>query len=312
MPVNTFDSYEAVGNAEDVLDVIYDISPTETPFMTMVPRTKATARVHSWQTDALSAAAHAVAVEGADATIAAIGATTLLSNNTQIMQKAFGISGTQEAVTKYGRKSEMAYQTAKKARELKRDMETSLLRNSAKVAGSETVGRELSGVPTWLKTNTSAGASGADPTTQGASARTDGTQRDFTEEMLKNVLQRMYTAGGDEANCLMVGGHNKQVVSGFAGNATRYIDNSEQKLVTSVDVYVGDFHTLQVKANRFMRARDALILQPDMWGIAYLRPFKVQDIGVKGDSREKQMIVEFTLESRNEAANGGVFDLTTS
>ena len=311
MPANTFDSYEAVGNAEDVLDVIYDISPTETPFLTMVPRAKASARLHSWQTDALSAATAHAAVEGADASIAAIGATTLLSNPTQIMDLSYGISGTQEAVTHYGRKSEMAYQTAKKARQLKRDQETVLLRNSARVTGDATTARELSGVPTWIVTNVSKASDGTTPTTQGSSARVDGTQRVFTEAMLKTVLQSVWTEGG-EPDCLMVGAFNKQTVSGFAGNATRYIDNSEQKLVTSVDVYVSDFGTVQIKPNRFMRSRDALVLQSDMWGVAYLRPYKIQDIGVKGDSREKQMIVEFTLESRNEKANGIIADLTTS
>lgn len=313
MPADSMDTYEAIGNREDLTDIIYDISPTDCPFMSGVGRSTATSTLHEWQIDSLGAAvATNQAIEGADATIAAVTATARRNNRTEIATAAFGISGTQEAVNKAGRKSELSYQTAKHAREMKRDMEASCLANKPAVAGDATTARDLAGIGAWITTNDVFASDGGSPTVAtGADARTDGTQEAFTEANLKTSLQNTWTSGG-EPDCIMVGAFNKQVLSGFSGNSTRFNSSEDQKLITSVDVYVSDFGSLEVVPNRFQRARDCLILQKDMWAIAYLRPFEVIDIARKGDSVEKQLVVEFTLEAKNEAANGGVFDLTTS
>lgn len=312
-PADTFSTYDAIGNREDLADVIYDVSPTETPFLTMATKTKASATYHEWQTDALAAASATNAVlEGDDATTDAAAPTTRLGNYCQISDKVARVTGTQRAVNSAGRSDEMTYQIVKRGKELKRDMESSLLANNARVAGTDTAARELAGVPAWLETNTSAGSGGADPSPIGSTARTDsGTPRAFTEDLLKTVLASCWDNGG-EPNKLMVGSFNKMVASGFTGGATRMDKSEDKRLVAAIDVYVGDFGELQIIPNRFQRARDALVLQSDMWAVAYLRNMKTVDLAKTGDSDRKQIICEYTLVAKNEAASGGVFDLTTA
>lgn len=311
-PANTFSSYDAVGNREDLSDIIYDVSPTQTPVMSALPRAKATATNHEWQTDSLAAASAANAViEGDDATTDATTATVRLGNRTQIMDKVAQVTGTQEAVSKAGRKSEMAREMEKKMKELKRDIEAAVCDNGAYVAGNDTTAREMGGIPAWLTTNTSFGASGADPTTIGSTARTDGTQRAFTEDLLKAVLQDCFTNGGNPTMAV-VGAFNKRKASEFTGSATRMDKSEDKKLYAAIDVYVSDFGEVKFVPNRFSRARDCLLIDPEYAALAYLRNFFTQDLAKTGDTIRKQILTELTLELRNEAAHGGVFDLTTS
>jgi hypothetical protein len=309
-PGSTFKTYEAKGNREDLSDVIYLISPTDTPFLSGIPRTKAAAVLHEWQTDALAAAANNAVIEGDDAITDATTATVRLSNSCQISDKVPRVSGTQEAVNKAGRKSEMSYQVAKVAQELKRDMELILLASTAEVTGDATTARKLGSINAWIDTNTSFGSGGSDGSL-GNTKRTDGTQRPLTEALLKNVLKQCWDAGGDP-ECIMVGSFNKQIISGFTGNATRFKGAEDNTLKAAIDVYDSDFGELQIIPNRFQRSRDCQVLQKNMWGIAYLRPFLLQDLAKTGDTERKQLLVEYTLESRNEAASGGVYDLNTS
>lgn len=311
-PTNTFSSYDAVGNREDLTNIIYDVSPTETPVMSALPRVKATAVKHEWQTDSLAAASAANAViEGDDATTDASTASTRLDNRCQILDKVAQVTGTQEAVSKAGRKSEMAYQMEKRMKEIKRDIEAALCDNGAYVAGNDTTARELAGIPAWLTTNTSFGATGADPVTIGSTARTDGTQRAFTEDLLKSVLQDCFTNGGNPSMAV-VGAFNKRKASEFTGSATRMDKSEDKKLYAAIDVYVSDFGEVKFVPDRFSRARDCLLIDPEYAAVAYLRPFSTVDLAKTGDTTRKQILVELTLEMRNEAAHGGVFDLTTS
>ena len=283
VPTGTALTYSSIGNREDLTDVIYDISPTDTPFMSGIDRADANAVLHEWQTDSLTAASSSNAVEeGDDATTDAVSVTTRLANSCQISDKVPRISGTQEVIKKAGRRSEMSYQVAKMSRELKRDMESVLLRNGAEDAGGTTTARQLGAVNSWIDTNTSAGSGGSDGSV-GNTARTDGTQRDLTEALLKTVIKAAWDAGGDP-DCLMVGSHNKQVISGFTGNATRFKGAEDKTLIAAIDIYDSDFGELQIVPNRFMRSRDALVLQKDMWAVAYLRPFTLYDLAKTGDS----------------------------
>lgn len=216
-PTNTFDTYDSVGNREDLQDVIYSISPTDTPFMSAAAREQVKATTHEWQTDALDAASTSNAViEGDDVTLDAATATVRLANKTQIMDKAVVITGTQEAVDKAGRASELAYQIAKKSKELKRDIEATLLTNQAKVTGSSSAARKFASLGSWVYSNDVFGTSGASPTGDGTDARTDGTQRALTEDLLKSVIKSVWNAGGSPS-VLMTGPFNKQKVSGFTG-----------------------------------------------------------------------------------------------
>ncbi len=310
-PTNTFDTYDSVGEREDLSDVIYNISPTDTPFLSSAAKTKATAVLHEWQTDSLAAASTSNAViEGDEATLDAVTATTRLSNSCQIMDKTVVITGTQEAVDKAGRASEIAYQIAKRAKELKRDMEAMLTTNNAEVAGNASTARELGSLRAWVATNDDMGASGSSGGA-GNTAATDGTQRVFTESALKSVIKSVWNAGGDPT-MIMVGPFNKQKLSGFTGNSTRFDAGADATLYTSVDVYASDFGQLQVVPNRFSRDRDAWVLDMNYWGIAFLRDFSMHELAKTGDTDKRQLLVEATLESRNEAASGVVADLTTS
>jgi hypothetical protein len=311
----TFTAHTAIGQREDLTDIIYDISPTETPFMSSIGKTKATAVYHEWQTDSLAAATTAnAAIEGADATSATLAPTVRLGNYTQIIQKTVQVSGTLDTVNKAGRKSEKAYQLAKASAELKRDLETILLANQGRSAGTSTIARKLGSILSWIKTNSDKASDGSDPATIGVSTRTDGTVRTFTEALLKTVVSEVFVSGGSP-KILMVGAAGKQKVSSFAGIAAqRYMapGNTPTTIIGAADVYMSDFGTMSVVPNRFMRTRDALILDPEYAALAYLRPFQTNDLAKTGDSENTQLLAEVTLEVKNEAAHGIVADLDMS
>lgn len=309
-PTNTFQTYQAIGNREDLSNVIYRISPTTTPFMSGIGKTKATNTLHEWQTQDLAAAANNAQIEGDDASAAAVTATTRLNNRTQISTKTVIVSGTQiDGMDPAGRKNELSYQIALKGLEIKRDMETALTQNTTTVTGNSSTARQLRGLEGWIATNNSFGAGGAAPSYSSNTAPTDGTARAFTEAQLKDVLQQIFTQGG-EPDMIMVSGTNKQAFSTFTGNATRF-DKAEDKSVTAaVDVYVSDFGTLKVVPNRFQRSRTAFILQMDMWKLAMLRPFNTVELAKTGDAEKRELIVEYTLEASQEKSSGAVRDLT--
>jgi hypothetical protein len=316
LPTNTFTTYTAVGNREDLSDMIYRIDPTDTPFMTAIDKAKASAVNHEWQTQALAAANTANAqLEGDDAAADATTPTVRLGNICQISRKTPRVTGTQRAVEHAGRDDEMAYQEMLKGLELKRDMEAILCgTNQAKAAGNDSTARTSASVLSWIKTNTSKGAGGADPAAAlGANIRTDGTQRIFTEQNLKTVLQSVWNAGG-KPDIVMTGGFNKQVFSTFTGRSSPIEDAKAKKITAAVDAYESDFGTLRLAPNRFMRPRDVLALQMDMWAVAYLngRRFVSFPLAKTGDSDWKEILSEYTLVARNEKSSGGVFDNTTS
>lgn len=307
---NAFDAFEAIGNREDLSDVIYNIAPTHTPFLQSIGRTSATATLHEWQIDDLATAASNTQIEGEDAVATASTATVRRGNRVQLSHKVPAVTGTQEAVIKAGRRSELSYMVAKATAELKRDMEVDLTANALQVTGSTSAARVTAGVESWITTNDVFGATGSSPATaDGNAVRTDGTTRVFTEAQLKESLRLCFDSGG-EPDCILVGAFNKQKMSGFTGNATRFKTAEDRKLVAAIDLYQSDFGDIQVFPSRFHRQRSALILQKDMWAVAYLRTFRINDLAKTGDHERRQVLVEYGLEARNEASSGGVFDLT--
>ena len=313
-----YQTYQSIGNREDLTDMIYNISPTDTPFMSSIGKTKATAVNHEWQTDSLAAATivnHAV--EGADATSATLAPTTRIGNRTQIVQKTIQIAGTEETIDKAGRKSEKAYQLAKASSELKRDMEKILLCNQAAANGDATNPRKLGSLQAWLSTNTSVGAGAGVTGSGGTTARVDGTDRAFTEPLLKAAVKAAYTQGGTPT-VLMVPPTQKQVVSGFAGIAEQRYQapsNAPTTIIGAADVYLSDFGTLSVVPNRFTTAdadggEQAFVLDPEFAAVAFLRPFQTNELARTGDSDKTQLLAEFTLEVKNEAAHALIADLT--
>lgn len=315
---NTFTRYSAVGIREDLSNVIYNISPEETPFISNISRENVKNTYFEWQTDALAAAsASNAALEGDDvSSFQAVTPTARVGNYTQISTKNVIISGTLEAVDKAGRRSELTYQLAKMGAELKRDMESALLANQASVAGNTTTARRTAGLPAWLTSNTSFGTGGVDPTVGSTptAARTDGTQRAFTETLLKEVVAEVWNSGGTP-KMLMVGSFNKQAASAFTGIATRFRDvpaGQQAQVIGAADVYVSDFGTINIVPNRFQRARDAFVVDPEYASLAILRPIQQTELAKTGDAEKRLMLVEYGLKVSNQAAHGIVADLTTA
>jgi len=326
----TAQTFDRVGLREDLSDIIYNISPTETPFMMMIGRGTARATTHEWQIDALAAAdTNNAQIEGDEAAFATPGATVRVNNYTQISRKTVIISGTTEQVDKAGRKSELAYQLAKQGKELKRDMESILIaaRTSASAApngkaiGATGTAALLGPYETWMTTGSgqpsSLGATGAntaetdDYSPTDAAQRTDGTQRAFKEADLKQVIKDAWQQGGDPS-VIMVGPFNKQALSAFSGNTTRFDRSEDMRLVTAIDVYVSDFGEHRVVPNRFQRDRSALVITPRMWSVDYLRGFRQFALAKTGDAEKRELLAEYTLRASNPWASGIVADLTTS
>lgn len=312
---NSFLTFSAVGNREDLADQIYRISPVDCPFMSKVGKNKATGVLHEWQSQALAAAASNAQLEGDDSSTAgffgAVTATTRLSNRCQISRKTVVVSGTQDAVNKAGRNKEIVYQLTLKGQELRRDMEYVLIHNNntAPNAGNSTTARVHRSLIEWLTTNVDRGAGGASGST--TTAVTDGTQRALTDTLALNVLQACWTAGG-EVDIILVGPHNKRVVSAFTGNATRTIDTANAKLSTNIDIIRTDFGLQNIVADRFTRDRDALFIDSSRLAVSYLRPVQTIDLAKTGDAEKGFVLAEYCLEVRNEDACGVVADILTT
>ena len=286
--------------------------------MSSIGKTKATNTSYQWQTDTLTAVAANAKVEGASISYPTLTSSTKLTNYTQISSKSCQVSGTDDAVNLAGRNTEIAYQVAKAAKELKRDMENALLSNVAAATGDATTARALGGVVTWMTSNVSAGTGGSGA---GSGAiRTDGTQRAFTETLLIATLKTTWDSGGNP-DTIMLNGFNKQKLSFFTGGATRFDKAEDRRLMTSIDVYESDFGTMKVVPNRWIRkanststkrGQDVLLLEMDMWAVPFLRDFKLEDPARTADADQRFLVVEYTLESKNQAASGLVTDVTTS
>lgn len=308
-----FETYGTKGIREDLADIIYNIAPTDTPFMSNVGKGTASGTYHEWQTDDLTAAADNKVAEGAAAPAAESVASVRVGNYTQIASKTVSVSGSNEAADAAGRASQMAYQLAKKGMELKRDMEKTLVgTDKAQVAGAAAgTARELASVTSWLGTNCSFGSGGDAPEGNGTDIGAAGTDRDFTEALLTGVVEDCWVQGGTPS-IIMCNAFQKAKITAFTGNATRYKDVGDKTIVNAVDVYVSDYGELAVVPNRFMLNETVLVLQPDMFSVDTYRDFQTNDIAKTGDFESKQLLVEYTLTSKNEAASGAIRDLNVS
>lgn len=315
-PINTLSSYDVEGIREDLADIIYDISPEETPFLTAAAKTRASNTYHEWQTESLRASADNAHIQGDDTTAEARTPTSRIGNYTQIFKNAVVIPDTDMALDKAGRAGEMAHQVAKIAKEQKLDIEKALFANQARVAGSNVTPARLAGVPAWLATNTDfqSGGGGADPTGDGTDARTDdSTPTAFSQTKFDSVAQAMWISGGKPQTCYL-SAFQMDVALGFVGNNNQRanVTATNGKVVNYMAMYVTPWGTVDFKMTRENRGRDVFIMQDDMWAVAQLRPMKNVALAKTGDSERRQVTTELTLVSRNEAASGGIFDNTTS
>lgn len=310
----TFSSYDAKGNREDLSDMIYDVSPMETPFITRAAKVKAKATNHEWQTDALNAASATARIEGDEiSSYDSTPATTRYGNYTHILRRTGVITDTQESVNKAGRDSEMAYQVPRRLREIKRDMEAVMLDNNAKVTGNDSTAREAAGVPAWIPAaNVDKASDGTNATGDGTDARQAGTARALDEAQLKSVTRSIYASSGEQPGVILCSPFNKQVISSFSGNATRMDKSEDKKLYATVDVYVGDFGALEILPSLHCETDNVYVLNMDFWKVAELRPAYKKDMGINGDAEKFAVYWEGTLQASNPKASGLIADVTNS
>ena len=324
-PTNLFDRYDGTKAVrEDLANVIYNISPEDTVFMSSVGRETVKNTYFEWQTDAIAAAVtNNAVIEGDEATLDARAATNRVGNYTQISRKVVGVSGTVEAVDKAGMNSYLAYEMAKASAELKTDMEKSMLYNGVANGGSSSVARVTAGLPTWLKYNYN--RAGAGTSLPDYSSTNDGypdtawgssTARTFSETILKDVIQQVWAAGGDPKICMM-GPHNKSVASTFTGIAQHRINQNNGgagplTAIATVDVYQSDFGKVSFVANRFQPEQYAFVVDPQYASVGYLRNFQTMELAKSGDSTKKMILVEWGLKVKSPKAHGIAVDLETS
>jgi hypothetical protein len=325
VPSNTRVTYGAIGIREDLSNIIYNISPTETPFLSGCGRETADNTYFEWQTDALTAAAANRATEGDDPASTAVSEPTRVGNYTQISVKAVQTSGTAEAVDFAGRKSSQAYQLAKRAKEMKRDMEKMLMDNVAQSAGAgpspgPATARATGGLGSWVATNYHTLGGAPSPPGLGSASAGTGTNTasdatstgTLTEAGMKTVIKECFDSGGTP-DTILVGSANKQVISALTQTVSSLRTDANRQapahVVASVDVYVSDFGSFKIIPDRFQRARDCWFIDFDFWAVAYLRPFQTESLAKTGDSIKQMIIAEYGLMSKNQAANGFLADV---
>jgi len=291
-----FQTYQAIGNREDLIDIITDISPLDTPMFSSFGKTGATATYHEWQTDALDAAASNAVVEGTDSDAAALVPTVRTGNYTQILEKNWRVSNTQQSVLAAGRPSEYNYQMTKGMKELARDIEYALV-NGTGNSGASGTARELKGVLAWVTTNVETGSGTGDEA--------------LTEDMYNDLLQTIYAQGGNP-DTTYANGFNKRKISSFSTSNTRNISGEDKRLVNSVDVYESDFGLQRIVLDRYMTTSIVAALQNDMFKVALLRPVSEMQLPNGGGGPKGKVEAELTLESLNEKASGKITELTTS
>lgn len=313
---DAFTSYSTVGKKESFEDAIFNIAPTDTPFLSMLKRKGVDNIYHQWQTDTLASAANNKALEGDETAATAAVPTVLAANYAQISKKVFAVTGTNQAIAKHGRgKNELSYQAAKNGKELKRDIEFALTQNGTFIAGDATTARQTRGLEGWIATNDVLGTAGSpaspDPSIGGNTAADDGTARQLTESLVREAHRLAYTQGGSPS-ILMVGPFNRGVVDSFTGYSTRMEDGKDKKLTATINVYVGPFGELKVMTNRFQRDRTAFLLDTDYWSLGVVRPMMKEPLAKTADADKQHILMEYMLISKQEKASGAVRDLTTS
>lgn len=312
VPSNTLQTYQSTNNAENVTEIVMNIDPVDTPLLTLAKKTTAEATYTQWPIESLSAVDTANAnIEGDDATVDASTTPTLVGNYTQLMDKVASVTTTQNAIKKYGVKNEMAKQMAKKSKELKRDMETTMFLNQARVVGLAGTAQKMRSLPSWLTTNDNRGASGADGSA--SAAATDGTQRNFTEALFRATVVTAITNADELPSVVFAGPANRANLSSqLSGNSTRFYELKDGQLNASVSVYRSDYGPLKFVMDRFMRERDMFFINPDYIGVRTLEPMQTVDLARTGLTEKKQLWTNWTLEVSNEKAHAVLADLNVA
>jgi len=298
-----FKTYDQVGKKEDISDVISNISPTKTPFQSLIKTERVNNTLYQWQEDSLAAVADNAQIEGFTAADSDMAPTVMRANYTQILQKTVNVSATADVVSTYGRAKETAYQLAKKADELKRELEYHLVGKTQNAA----VGNGTSTARTFANafgTDTaSAAVINADVTVTQVSTA-------LTEASILSVCQKMYEAGS-EGKYIMIKPADSLIVANFAAASGRTRDfSTETKLVNVVDLYVSPFGEQRVILNRFLKATEALVFDPAMWSLVTLRPWTRELLAKTGDFDRHLIVGEYSLKHKNYKGTGRITGLS--
>jgi hypothetical protein len=320
----SFSTYDAAdGIREELGNLIYDLSPTDTPLMSNAGRGSVGNTYFEWLTDSLTAASSTnFVIEGDDLTsYTTASARVRLGNYTAISTKTVLVTDTQREVNNAGVSEELAYQVAKMGKELKRDMEKILCGPQPAAAGDDSNARKTAGFEAFIRTNASRSSTSAgDPTLSGTTkgypdaAPDDGTARAFTDVILKDVIQQIWTNGGTP-KMVIVGPVNKARASGFTGIADIRKDAPGAKpatIIGAADVYVSDFGNVTFVPSRFSREQSALFVDPEYLEVVYLQPFMLKEMARTGLAEKRVLSVEYGLKVSTEVAHGIAADLTTT
>ena len=312
-PSGTHSTYDHIGRREDLGDIIKDVSPTDTPFLTALPESSASSTKHEWLTRSLAAASGSNAViEGDDATTDAANANVRLFNYTQISDKVAQVSGTQEAVNNAGMPKTMAREMSDKMKELKLDVETTLLQNVAYVAGTDTLARKAAGLSTYVKTNISKASDGTAATGDGSDIYTTGTARVLTEDLVEACLATGWTNGA-KPTMGICNAFQKRKFAAFSGSSTKTSNGDSRKVTNNVEIYIDPLGTeIRLMPCRQAPTNTVFFVDPEYLAFVTLRNFQTAELAKTGDSQRKQILVEYSLKVANEKAHCAVHDLTTS
>lgn len=305
---NAFETRDAKGNREDLSDTIYNIDPFDTPFMSLVGRRNATNTQFDWQTEALNAAVTTNAMEeGFELTRTAGTPTVRRKNVCQISKKDATVTGSQEKANAAGKASEMGHQMALRSKELKTDIEKTLLSDQPLDDGLDDGIRRTRAFGHWIQTNVDIGATGANPVSETA-ARTAGTQRAITENMIRKLMQKAYDNGAKPSH-LITGSVNKLQLDGFTGRTNTRHQVDVHTASRGVTLYASDFGDLKIMVDRFVPQDRVYAVDPEMAKVAYYRPFHSTPIAKIGDAETRMIVVEYGLQVSNEKAHACAFDL---
>lgn len=287
-------TFDAIGNREDLSDVITNISPTDTPFLSGFGKVKATNTYHEWTTDSLAATTDNAQVEASDYTFSKATARTRVGNYVQYAYTPVEVSDAQRAMNVAGLDDEFAYQLAKKMKEHARDIEASLVTGTGN-SGASGAARRVKGVLTWIATNVTTGS---------------GTGNEaLTDDMLNSTLQNIWTNGGTPESAYANGGQ-KRAISKLTASSTKFVNASDKEITAGVDVYDSDFGRIKVYLHRYMDTDKIAILTPDLWKVAMYIPTHKTDVAKIGSATRAVVETYFTLESRQEAGSGKITQLS--
>lgn len=245
------------------------------------------------------------ALEGGDKPTARFTNRTRCGNYTQIFTAAVEVSGTDLAAGQLGLSDEMDFQKQERLRELVRDMENTVL-NGGKPAsnpqGNDTVRRTMTGIIQSLSTSVFATGDSGFPS-----------DTDLDEEKINYVLGKIWENSSGNIDLIVVGGFQKRQINSILSGMRSYA-SSDTIYRNMVSLYESDFGICKIITTRWMPQDAMLLLDSSRANVLPLsgRSFHFKPLSSGGDYECGELIGEYTLELKNEAAHGLVRGLSTS